>query len=98
MLLLGAHAEKYGPLSLIHFNAHLDTWVDDGKRLDHGSMFARAAEEGIVVPEKSVQVGIRTFNQKSYGFNVLNAPFVHSEGVETTISCASKQYGAGRAR
>lgn len=84
--LLRAHAEKYGPVSMIHFDAHLDTWGDDGTRLDHGSMFARAAEEGIVVPERSAQVGIRTFNEKSYGYNVLNAPFVHSQGVETTIA------------
>ncbi len=95
--LLRAHAEKYGPLSLIHFDAHLDTWVDDGKRLDHGSMFARAAEEGLVIPERSVQVGIRTFNEKSYGFNVLSAPFVHSEGVETTISEITRIVGANKA-
>jgi agmatinase len=84
--LLRAHAEKYGPLSLLHFDAHLDTWGDDGKRLDHGSMFARAAEEGIVIPGRSVQVGIRSFNEKSYGYHVLDAPFVHSQGVDITIS------------
>ncbi|MCP4045983.1 MAG: agmatinase [Gammaproteobacteria bacterium] len=83
--LLRAHAKKYGPLSLLHFDAHLDTWWDDGKRIDHGSMFARAAEEGLVVPSQSVQVGIRSFNDKSYGFNVLNAPFVHEEGIKTTL-------------
>ena len=95
--LLRAHAEKYGPLSMIHFDAHLDTWGDDGKRLDHGSMFARAAEEGIVIPGKSVQVGIRTFNEKSYGYNVLNAPFVHSQGVETTISEIKRIVGTNNA-
>ncbi len=84
--LLRAHAKKYGPLSMIHFDAHLDTWWDDGKRIDHGSMFARAADEGIVIPSRSVQVGIRSFNEKSYGYNVLDAPFVHNEGVKTTIS------------
>lgn len=84
--LLRSHAKKYGPLSMIHFDAHLDTWWDDGKRVDHGSMFARAAEEGIVIPSQSVQVGIRTFNEKSYGYNVLSAPFVHDEGVKATVS------------
>lgn len=71
---------------MIHFDAHLDTWWDDGKRVDHGSMFARTAEEGIVIPSQSVQVGIRTSNEKSYGYNVLNAPFVHDEGVKATVS------------
>jgi len=46
--LLRAHAKKHGPLSLIHFDAHVDTWDDDGERLDHGSMFLRAQREGIV--------------------------------------------------
>ena len=40
--LLVAHVKKYGPLSLLHFDAHVDTWEDDGVQLDHGSMFLRA--------------------------------------------------------
>lgn len=35
--LLKAHAAKHGPLALVHFDAHQDTWDDDGKRIDHGS-------------------------------------------------------------
>ena len=41
--LLKAHAAKYGPLALVQFDAHCDTWPDDGTRFDHGTMFARAA-------------------------------------------------------
>jgi agmatinase len=37
--LLKAHAKKYGPVALIQFDAHCDTWDDDGTRLDHGTMF-----------------------------------------------------------
>ena len=48
--------QKYGPLSLIHFDAHCDTWPDDGNRLDHGSMFLRAVNEEIVDPSTSVQI------------------------------------------
>ena len=83
--LLRAHAEKHGPISLVHFDAHSDTWDDDGDRLDHGSMFLRAAREGIVVPEKSVQVGIRTQNDCTHGFTVMHAPWVHANGIEATI-------------
>jgi agmatinase len=51
--LLRAHARKFGPLALIHFDAHSDTWDDDGTRLDHGSMFLRAAREGLIDPARS---------------------------------------------
>ena len=35
--LLKAHAALHGPLALVQFDAHQDTWDDDGKRIDHGS-------------------------------------------------------------
>ena len=80
--LLRSHSKIHGPISLIHFDAHSDTWEDDGDRIDHGSMFLRAAREGIVVPEKSVQIGIRTQNNCTHGFNILHAPWIHSHGEE----------------
>ena len=40
--LLRAHAEKFGPIALVHFDAHTDTWPDEDGRLDHGTMFSRA--------------------------------------------------------
>ncbi len=83
--ILRAHAEKFGPLSLIHFDAHCDTWPDDGTRLDHGSMFLRALREGIIDPTRSVQIGIRTHNTDTYGFTVLGAPWVHREGIPAVI-------------
>ncbi len=82
--LLRAHAKIHGPISLVHFDAHSDTWDDDGERIDHGSMFLRAAREGIVAPEKSVQIGIRTQNDCTHGFNILHAPWVHANGAEAT--------------
>ena len=83
--ILRAHAEKFGPLSLIHFDAHCDTWPDDGTRLDHGSMFLRALREGLIDPTRSVQIGIRTHNTDTYGFTVLGAPWVHREGIPAVI-------------
>ena len=38
--LLRAHAEKFGPIALVHFDAHTDTWPDEDGRLDHGTMFS----------------------------------------------------------
>ena len=83
--LLRAHARLHGPISLVHFDAHSDTWEDDGERLDHGSMFLRAAREDIVIPEKSVQIGLRTQNDCTHGFNILHAPWVHANGSEAVI-------------
>lgn len=78
--ILKAHAEKHGPLSLIHFDAHSDTWEDDDGRVDHGTMFYHAAREGLIEAQRSVQVGLRTFNEDSWGFNQLKAPWVHERG------------------
>ncbi len=83
--LLRAHAQRHGPLSLIHFDAHVDTWEDDGKRLDHGSMFLRALREGLIVPERSVQIGIRSFSAEDHGFHVLDAPWIHAHGVQAAL-------------
>ena len=77
--ILKAHVEKRKqPVALLHFDAHPDTWPDDGSRLDHGSMFTRAKNEGLVIPEKSVQVGIRTWVSNKQGFNHISAPQVHA--------------------
>lgn len=83
--LLRAHARKFGPLALIHFDAHCDTWEDDGSRLDHGSMFLRALREGIIDPARSVQIGLRTYNSDDHGFTILGAPWVHREGIPAVI-------------
>ena len=80
--LLKAHARKHGPLSLIHFDAHSDTWPDEeGKRIDHGTMFWHAAKEGLVDPSRSVQIGLRTTNDDHQGFQVLDARQVHRRGL-----------------
>ncbi len=83
--ILKAYAEKYGPLSLLQFDAHSDTWADDNmERIDHGTMFYKAAKLGIVDPARSVQVGIRTSNPETMGFNIIDAREVHERGpVET---------------
>ncbi len=77
---LRAYAERFGPLSLVHFDAHSDTWADDGPRVDHGTMFWHAVQQGIVDDSRSVQVGLRTTNDDTLGFNVLDARAVHDQG------------------
>jgi agmatinase len=69
--LLKAHAAIHGPLALVHFDAHQDTWFDDGRRIDHGSFVARAVRAGIIEPEWSIQVGIRTHAPDDFGIRIL---------------------------
>ena len=89
---------KHGPLALVHFDAHSDTWEDDEDRLySHGTMFWHAAREGIVVPEKSVQIGIRTYNQESMGFNIFDAPWVHGHDIQTLCDEVRKIVGEQKA-
>lgn len=86
--LLQAHVEKFGkPLSLIHFDAHSDTWADDKPNsLNHGSMFYKAVNEGLIDPKHSVQIGIRTWNDDFMGISILDATWVHRHGTDTTIA------------
>jgi agmatinase len=51
---LKAHARKHGPLSLIHFDAHPD--LVEAPHLFHGSMFGVAVQEGLIDPERSIQI------------------------------------------
>jgi agmatinase len=82
--ILKAYAEKYGPISLVQFDAHTDTWADDDfSRVDHGTMFYKAVKSGIVDPATSVQVGITT-NEDTLGVNIIDAPTVHEIGADET--------------
>jgi agmatinase len=85
--LLKAHALRHGaPLSLLHFDAHSDTWKDEDGRVDHGTMFWHAVREGLVDPSRSVQIGIRTTNDDTLGFRILDAAAVHEQGVEAVVA------------
>ena len=81
--ILRAMAQKHGPLALVHVDAHAD--VNDemfGERETHGTVFRRAYEEGLLVPEKVFQVGLRgtgytaeDFTEaQGWGFNMTIAP------------------------
>lgn len=79
--ILQAYADKYGPLSLLQFDAHSDTWPDDDmNRVDHGTMFYKAVKMGLIDPKRSVQVGIRTTNTDTLGVNTIDAREVHESG------------------
>ena len=71
--LLKAHAAKHGPLALVQFDAHQDTWDDDDGRIDHGTMITRAVKDGLIDVEHSIQIGIRTIAANDFGIEILHA-------------------------
>lgn len=92
--ILKAYAEKYGPISLIQFDAHTDTWADDDmSRVDHGTMFYKAVKSGIVDPATSVQIGIRTSNEDTLGVNIIDAREVHAIGPAAVAAKAREIVG-----
>ena len=74
---LRAHAAVHGTLSLIHFDAHTDTWTSEAGDVNHGTMFYHAEREGIVNPASSTQIGIRTTNDDTRGFQIVSAADAH---------------------
>jgi agmatinase len=92
--LIKAHVKKHGgPISILHFDAHSDTWADENNRIDHGTMFWWATRQGLIDPATSVQVGLRTRNPDTLGFNIIDAPTVHQQSLEDTIAQALSKLG-----
>ncbi len=59
-LLRALHAQQ-GPVALIHFDAHCDTWEDHfGEPSGHGTWSYEALQEGLVIPHQTVQIGLRS--------------------------------------
>ncbi|MCY1127964.1 agmatinase [Frigidibacter sp. RF13] len=94
--ILRAYAEKFGPLGVIHFDAHSDLWADDDlTRIDHGTMMYKAVKTGLVDPKRSVQIGIRTVTDDYLGVNVIDAREVHEKGCDWVVAKAKEIVGAG---
>ena len=90
--LIKAHAEAYGPIALLQFDAHSDTWDSFGP-LDHGTMFYEAVKEGLIDVEHSAQVGLRTHNDRDVGMQVITAPDVHRKGIDEVANMIQSRIG-----
>ena len=90
-----AYAGKHGkPISLIHFDAHSDTWPDEhDDGVNHGTMFWHATQQGFLDPATSVQIGLRTDNQDTLGFNILDGPWIQRHGTDAAIEQIRKIVG-----
>jgi agmatinase len=88
--ILRAIAKRYGPVGLVHFDAHTDTWDEYfGSKHFHGTQFRRAVEERLIDPRRTIQIGIRgpLYGPKDFdfprehGFEVIRIEAVKERGV-----------------
>jgi agmatinase len=102
---LRAAAAAHGPLALVQFDAHIDTWGDYfGGKYFHGSPFRRAIEERLIDPARYVQVGIRgpmygededfPF-QRDLGVTTIDIGMVKRDGVTATMRRVREIVGSG---
>ncbi len=93
--LIKAHAKRHGPIALLQFDSHSDTWRPDEKGINHGTMFFHAIEEGVIDAARSVQIGIRSGNPETHGATVLDADYMIETPVAEIIA-RIEQVTAGR--
>jgi agmatinase len=101
--LLRALTTRHGPVGLVHFDAHVDTWPDSfGQRYGHGSPFYHAINEGLIEPRRMVQIGIRSPVQRDVyewtrtkGVTIVSAMSVHMEGPAAIADRAREVLGQG---
>jgi len=87
--ILRAVARRHGPVGLVHFDAHPDTWDEYfGSKFFHGTPFRRAVEEGLVEPKRMIQVGIRgpLYGDEDFAFH-------DQHGIEVVRIEAVKEHG-----
>jgi guanidinopropionase len=96
---------KNGPVGMVHFDAHTDTWDGyfGGFKYTHGTPFRRAVEEGLLDPKRTVQIGIRgalyndaedTWGQEQ-GIRVIDIDEFHAMGIEAVMQEARRVVGDG---
>ena len=94
--------KKHGPVTVIHFDAHLDTWdTYFGAPLTHGTPFRRASEEGLLDLESCLHVGIRgplydksdLLDDTKLGFQVVTSIDMDKLGIDAIVELVRKRVG-----
>ena len=100
-LLRALHA-IHGPIAVVHFDAHLDTWdTYFGVETTHGTPFRRASEEGLIDMTASMHVGIRgplysagdLSDDERLGFQVVSCREVELNGLDYALQAIKKRVG-----
>jgi len=97
-----AVAAKHGPVAVLHFDAHLDTWdTYFGAPITHGTPFRRASEEGLIDLTASCHVGTRgplyskqdLEDDERLGFSIVSSEYIEEHGVEAAIARILQRIG-----
>ena len=102
--LLRAAAKKHGPLGMVHFDAHVDTWEENYQApVTHGTMFRIAINEGIIDPKRIIQIGIRCRVEREVwdwtidqGVTIITAEDVHMSTPEAVANRCKEVVGGGK--
>jgi agmatinase len=103
---LRAAAAVHGALALVQFDAHPDTWdAYFGQKHTHGTPFRRAVEEGLLKPERSIQVGMRGSlydfgdwnDSRELGFELISTEEVRGLGISEAIVRIRERVGNTKA-
>jgi agmatinase len=103
LALLRALANRVGRVALIHFDAHVDTWPDNfGQAFGHGSVFYHAIQEGLVDPQRMIQLGIRSPLQRevfdwtvAQGVTIVPAQDIHATPCADIVQRVRAVVGTG---
>ncbi len=102
--ILRSVARDTGPVAVLHFDAHLDTWdTYFGAPYTHGTPFRRASEEGLIDLERSMHVGIRgpLYSKQDLeddavlGFQVVRSDDYEVDGVASVVERMRRRLGDG---
>lgn len=100
--MLRAVRNRVGPVAVVHFDAHLDTWSGYfGADYTHGTPFRRASEEGLLAANRSMHVGIRgplfarsdLIDDSDLGFRLVDTMTVAELGVAATVDRILERVG-----
>jgi len=100
--MIRATAAVHGPVALLHFDAHLDTWdTYFSEEITHGTMFRRAFEEGLLVEDRSMHVGIRGpvydkddfIRDHEFGFQIIRCSDIDTMGIPAVVQRIKDRIG-----
>ena len=100
--MLQAVTARHGPVALVHFDAHLDTWdTYFNAPVTHGTVFRRAFEDNLLIEDHSIHVGIRgplygeadLADDRRFGFRTIRTSDVDDLGIRGTIDAIRDRVG-----
>ena len=101
-LLRSVNKKVGGPVALVHFDAHLDTWdTYFGAPYTHGTPFRRAREESLFLDDASMHIGIRgplystddLKNDRELGFKTIHCDEFQTQSIDQIVKRIKDRIG-----